>query len=112
MLDFFINADRLPNESGQGDRFAGREVLELDCDDAAVEAVLGQARTAFVQVLGEQAKILGTPLCLDCYDHDHHVVWNLYSTELWHRTKQNIERHLAARGITSRLLHGGTPPIG
>jgi replication initiator protein RepSA len=46
---------------------------------------------------------LGQPLCLDCYDHDHHVVWNLFSTELWHRTKQAADRHLAqlckARGL-------------
>ncbi|WP_432956199.1 replication initiator [Micromonospora haikouensis] len=39
--------------------------------------------------------VLGQPLCLDCYDHDHQVVWNLYSGELWHRTKQAAERHLA-----------------
>ncbi|MEH0825188.1 MULTISPECIES: replication initiator [unclassified Micromonospora] len=46
---------------------------------------------------------LGWPLCLDCYDHDHQVVWNGFSGELWRRTKQTIERHLAAlcrkRGI-------------
>jgi hypothetical protein len=39
--------------------------------------------------------VLGQPLCLDCYDHDHQVVWNLYSGELWHRTKQAAERYLA-----------------
>ncbi|QOC92841.1 plasmid replication initiator protein [Micromonospora craniellae] len=39
---------------------------------------------------------LGRPLCLDCYDHDHQVVWNVYAGELWRRTKQAIERHLAA----------------
>ncbi|MEV6377275.1 replication initiator [Micromonospora musae] len=39
--------------------------------------------------------VLGEPLCLDCYDHDHQVVWNLYSGELWHRTKQAAERWLA-----------------
>ncbi|MEV1315120.1 replication initiator [Micromonospora arborensis] len=46
---------------------------------------------------------LGQPLCLDCYDHDHQAVWNYFSGELWRRTKQAIERHLAAlcrrRGI-------------
>ncbi|MEV2236484.1 replication initiator [Micromonospora sp. NPDC049891] len=46
---------------------------------------------------------LGQPLCLDCYDHAHQVVWNYLSGELWRRTKQAIERHLAAlcrrRGI-------------
>lgn len=40
-------------------------------------------------------QLLGQPLCLDCYDHQHQVIWNLYSGELWHRTKQAIERHLA-----------------
>ncbi|MGC5333035.1 replication initiator [Micromonospora sp. DT62] len=39
--------------------------------------------------------VLGQPLCLGCYDHDHQVVWNLYSGELWHRTKQAAERWLA-----------------
>ncbi|HWB38124.1 MAG TPA: replication initiator, partial [Rugosimonospora sp.] len=37
---------------------------------------------------------LGQPLCVDCYDHDHQAVWNLYSAELWRRTKQAVERHL------------------
>ncbi|WP_431883813.1 replication initiator [Micromonospora gifhornensis] len=39
--------------------------------------------------------VLGRPLCLDCYDHDHQVVFNLFSGELWHRTKQAAERWLA-----------------
>ncbi|QOC90238.1 replication initiator [Micromonospora craniellae] len=39
--------------------------------------------------------VLGQPLCLDCYDHGHQVVWNLFSGELWHRTKQAAERWLA-----------------
>ncbi|PZG04310.1 plasmid replication initiator protein, partial [Micromonospora craterilacus] len=39
--------------------------------------------------------VLGRPLCLGCYDHDHQAVWNLFSGELWHRTKQAAERWLA-----------------
>jgi hypothetical protein len=39
---------------------------------------------------------LGQLLCLECYDHDHQAIWNYYSGELWRRTKQAIERHLAA----------------
>lgn len=39
--------------------------------------------------------VLGRPLCLDCYDHDHQVVWNIFSGELWHRTKQAAQRWLA-----------------
>ncbi|AXH90430.1 replication initiator [Micromonospora aurantiaca] len=38
---------------------------------------------------------IGRPLCLDCYDHAHQVVWNIFSGKLWHRTKQAAERHLA-----------------
>jgi hypothetical protein len=46
---------------------------------------------------------LGTPLCLDCYDHDGQVVWNLHAGELWRRTTIAINRHMRrvarARGI-------------
>ncbi|WP_229783452.1 replication initiator [Pilimelia anulata] len=38
--------------------------------------------------------VVGTPICADCYDYDHQVVWNLYSGELWRRTKQTADRHL------------------
>jgi hypothetical protein len=38
---------------------------------------------------------LGQPLCPDCYDYATHVVWNNAAGELWRRTKQAIERHLA-----------------
>jgi hypothetical protein len=37
---------------------------------------------------------LGTPLCLDCYDHDAQVVWNLASGELWRRTTIAINRYI------------------
>jgi hypothetical protein len=54
--------------------------------------------------------LLGRPLCLDCYDHDHHVVWNLYSGELWRRTKQAIDRHLRTlarqRGMPFPIVTG------
>jgi hypothetical protein len=52
--------------------------------------------------------LLGEPLCLDCYDHDHQVVWNLHAGELWRRTKQAIERHLTylakQRGLMLRVV--------
>ncbi|GLW31891.1 replication initiator [Actinoplanes regularis] len=37
---------------------------------------------------------LGTPLCLDCYDHAGQVIWNLYAGELWRRTTIAINRHI------------------
>jgi hypothetical protein len=42
----------------------------------------------------EQDPRVGTPLCLDCYDHGGQVVWNLGSGELWRRTRIGIERHI------------------
>jgi hypothetical protein len=45
----------------------------------------------------EKDKTLGTPLCLDCYDHAHQVVWNAQNGELWRRTRIAIERFLQRR---------------
>jgi hypothetical protein len=46
---------------------------------------------------------LGTPLCLDCYDHDAQVVWNLSAGELWRRTTIAVNRYVRrlcrARGL-------------
>ena len=49
---------------------------------------------------------LGQPLCPDCYDYAAHVVWNNAAGELWRRTKQAIERHLA-----SLARRRGLPPV-
>ncbi|MFI0484664.1 replication initiator [Actinomadura sp. 9N215] len=54
---------------------------------------------------------LGQPLCPDCYDHDHHVIWNNHAGELWRRTKQAITRRLnqlaRQRGLAPvRVSHG------
>ncbi|TDD22093.1 plasmid replication initiator protein [Actinomadura sp. KC06] len=54
---------------------------------------------------------LGQPLCPDCYDHDHHVIWNNRAGELWRRTKQAITRRLnqlaRQRGLAPvRVSHG------
>ncbi|MCW2888362.1 MAG: hypothetical protein JWL58_5224, partial [Streptosporangiaceae bacterium] len=56
-------------------------------------------------------ELLGRPFCLDCYDHNAHVVWNNQAGELWRRTKQTMERHLnrqaRLRGLPRvRLSHG------
>jgi hypothetical protein len=45
---------------------------------------------------GENDPALGQPICRDCYDYDHHAVWNYYvSRQLWRRTKQQADRLLA-----------------
>src|SRR5438045_1963446 len=51
----------------------------------------------------EADRRVGTPLCLDCYDHAAQVVWNLSAGELWRRTTIAITRYLRrlarARGL-------------
>ena len=44
--------------------------------------------------------VLGRPLCLDCYDHDAHVVWNHHAGELWRRTTIAMRRAVEALGKT------------
>jgi hypothetical protein len=48
--------------------------------------------------------LLGQPLCLDCYDHDHHTVWNYSAAELWRRTTIAITRRMR-RIATTRGIH-------
>ncbi|MDQ7904832.1 plasmid replication initiator protein [Phytohabitans sp. ZYX-F-186] len=36
----------------------------------------------------------GTPLCVDCYDHDAQVVWNIEVGELWRRTTEHLRKRL------------------
>jgi hypothetical protein len=50
---------------------------------------------------------VGRPLCLDCYDHEHQVVWNAYAGELWRRTTNTANRllrRLADRHATQLRL--------
>jgi hypothetical protein len=56
----------------------------------------------------DDEKILGQPLCLDCYDHAGQVVWNNQAPELWRRTTiavtRAIRRRAKALGIPSKLV--------
>ena len=53
---------------------------------------------------------LGRPICLDCYDHAHHVVWNAWAGELWRRTTITLGRLLKplerAHGVKLRVSYG------
>ncbi|MQA14173.1 MAG: hypothetical protein GEV09_08365 [Pseudonocardiaceae bacterium] len=55
----------------------------------------------------EDAKCIGQPLCPQCYDYDHHVVWNAWAAELWRRTTITAHRQLRplekAHGVKLRL---------
>jgi Replication initiator protein, pSAM2 len=46
--------------------------------------------------------MVGTPLCLDCYDLERAVVWNALAPELWRRTTIYLRRTLArVAGLTA-----------
>jgi hypothetical protein len=68
----------------------------------------GRAAVCFARHDRDDA-ILGRPFCLDCYDHDHQVVWNHFTGTLWARTKQNIERHLARLCRQRRIPYVAVP---
>jgi ribosomal protein L44E len=50
---------------------------------------------------------LGQPLCKDCYEYAHHVVWNNQTGELWRRTAQHaarlLDRHAKQHGDQGRV---------
>src|SRR4051794_26921014 len=46
---------------------------------------------------------IGKPLCLDCYDHDAHVVWNHHAAELWRRASIALRRAVARLGKAYRV---------
>jgi len=46
---------------------------------------------------------IGKPLCLDCYDHDAHVVWNHHASELWRRASIALRRAVARLGKAYRV---------
>jgi hypothetical protein len=54
--------------------------------------------------------VIGKPLCLDCYDHDAHVVWNHHASELWRRTSIALRRAVTrlgkGHGVRLRISFG------
>jgi hypothetical protein len=52
---------------------------------------------------------VGQPLCSQCYDYDHHVVWNAWVPELWRRTRIAANRQLRSLertyGVRLRLSY-------
>jgi hypothetical protein len=48
---------------------------------------------------------VGEPLCPDCFDYEHAVLWNAMAPELWRRTAIQIPRELARlAGVTLKQL--------
>jgi hypothetical protein len=49
--------------------------------------------------------VLGSPMCLDCFDAEGLVLWNAFAPELWRRTTIYLRRALAAAaGMTPAAL--------
>lgn len=68
----------------------------------------------------ETDKVLGTPMCLDCYDHAAQAVWNLMAGELFaDETRMGLRpggNHDEPRSARSRAGHsissaGGLPRV-
>jgi hypothetical protein len=54
---------------------------------------------------GENALVLGDPLCAQCFDYRSAVVWNALVPRLWERTSQRLYREVArAGGLSSTHL--------
>jgi len=47
----------------------------------------------------DEARALGTPLCLDCYDHDATVVFNAMAGELWRRMMDAVAKQARRAGV-------------
>ncbi|MCX4882922.1 replication initiator [Streptomyces sp. NBC_00847] len=53
----------------------------------------------------EDDRLVGQPLCRDCYDHTAHVLWHAHAGRLWDRFTTAVRRHLAsAAGIPRSKL--------
>jgi hypothetical protein len=61
----------------------------------------------------DNSPCLGQPLCPQCYDYDHHVVWNAWAPELWRRTRITADRQLRTLertyGVRLRLSYAKSP---
>lgn len=53
----------------------------------------------------EDDERLGEPLCLDCFEYEHAVLWNALAPELWRRTAIQFPRALARlTGVSQNKL--------
>ncbi len=62
-------------------------------------------RVSCAEVHADDDRRLGEPICPDCFDYEHAVLWNALAPELWRRTAIQLPRELARlTGITHRRL--------
>jgi hypothetical protein len=54
----------------------------------------------------EGSPIVGSPLCAQCFDYRHAILWNAESSRLWNRTFEQVRRRLAiSQGLQLEDLH-------
>ena len=57
------------------------------------------------EVHDEDDPRLGEPLCAECFDYEHAVLWNALAPELWRRTAIQLPRELARLiGVSQKRL--------
>jgi len=57
------------------------------------------------EVHDERDPRVGEPICMECFDYEHAVLWNAMAPELWRRTAIQIPRELARlTGVTVKQL--------
>ena len=62
------------------------------------------------EVHDEDDPRLGEPLCPECFDYEHAVLWNALAPELWRRTAIQLPRELARlRGMSGSGCGCGCP---
>ena len=92
---------------GQGPARAAPRREPRAAAPTAVDLVCHRATTT------DDARSSAQPLCLDCYDHDHQVVWNCCAGELWRRTmitpqtRRSAASQRAARRQAAGVLRQG-----
>ena len=63
------------------------------------------SRSACSTVHDEDDPRLGEPICAECFDYEHAVLWNALAPELWRRTAIQLPRELARlRGVSQKRL--------
>jgi hypothetical protein len=79
----------------------------LPCRRGANEAACSHGRPISCRVRhGENDRVIGQPLCPDCYDYEGAVLWNAHAGALWRRTTIRLSRLLAARAGVARAEIG------
>src|SRR4051794_13756344 len=57
------------------------------------------------EVHAEDDPRLGEPICAECFDYEHAVLWNALAPELWRRTAIQLPRELARlTGVSQKRL--------